>query len=78
LRDLQGMVANLALHGHTPIPMAAQTTPSMARDFFESGPFADHMKGLENTRKTTEALFSSIANVVKAIVSLGKVMAGRR
>lgn len=75
---MQTMAANLVLHGNTPLPMAMSCTASMARDFFNSSPFADHSKGLENSRKTTEALFASISTVVKAIVFLGKSLRGRR
>jgi hypothetical protein len=71
------MAANLVLHANTPLPMAWDATLSMANAFFDSSPFEDHRKGLENKAKTVDALFARINNVVTAITGLGRALARR-
>ncbi len=54
------------------MPLSAVTA------FMESGGFSNYMKGQEAQFKLAQAVMNRIDNVIRAIGSLGKLMARRR
>jgi hypothetical protein len=74
---LISQAADLALHGNTALPLAHQTFMSDASDFFESAAFGNYRKEREGAQKLAIANLLRIDGVVKAIGSLGKLIAKR-
>ena len=74
---LINQAADLALHGHTALPLAHRTFMSDAADFFESEAFGHYRKEREGAHKIAIAHLLRLDGVVNAIGSLGKLIARR-
>lgn len=73
--SLQSLVADLSLHGGTPIPMAMGMTASDAHGFFKSSAFTNHRKTLESKQKMQLAVLGRFDGIAKGIGGLGKLIA---
>ena len=65
------------MHANTALPLAMQTFWSDATDFFESRAFADFCKEREGASKLAIAGLSRTDGVIRAIGSLGRLIAKR-
>lgn len=71
------MVHNLALYGHTPLPLGYQMCQSDASQFFAGKSFATWKKGRESEGKAQSAIISRLNDVIRSIGFLAKVLAKR-
>lgn len=74
LAGLTAQAADLALHGHTALPLALTTPMSAAVDYFGSKPFANYIKQLEAQAKLGGVILQGINAVVESIGMLGKAL----
>lgn len=68
-------MADLVLHGNTPLPLALATPMSAVQDFFSSEPFSQYRKGLEGKAKLVNANFARMDAIIKGMSRLGKLLA---
>lgn len=68
----------LALHAHTPLPMAYGMAMSDFDEFVESEPYKDRQAEREARADETEALFGRLNSIIESIGNLARALAGRR
>lgn len=75
MRWITETIANLVLHGNTPLPQALATPETAAREFFESGPYDAYRKRVEWQQKVVTAHMSRLDGLRQALGGLGKLLA---
>jgi len=69
------LAASLTLYSSTPLPCALQMTQSVARKFFDGGPFADWKKAREAELKTQAAVVNRLNDVIRSNGIVAKTIA---
>ena len=75
MRYLTTTIADLVLHGNTPLPQAMATTETAAREFFDSAPYDRHKKHQEWIGKVVSAHMSRLDGLRQTLGGLGKLLA---
>lgn len=72
------LASSLSLYANTPLPSALETTPGLARKFFEGKPFEDWRKGREADSKMQAAIVNRLNDVIRAVGIVAKTASRAR